>query len=430
MIPQFLFLTGGGGSDGTVTRILKSRHDKQFTEIFLSGVHVDRPIVQAILDILKNGKRWEGLHMSQCTGMVHDLIQHSSPFVSKLSILCDFHRMERSSCRSLSRGLQNPSCRLTKLMLRIQLSHDLATCLCEGLSAEHCQLEELVLPISNASLKSILLLSVAFRQCKTLTKLKLNRHDLVWTIDPCQIVILMKSLKDHPSLKELSIQGSSCDEIGIRAISDCVVGNLEKLDLSNHRFGGARLHGMTKLTTSLRRKHNNNLRLLSLSGHRLMESDVLDLASAMADNNSRIEDLSLMNCQLSDESIVVLANFLPRIRDLKYLWLHDNPFGQTGSSALLVSLQQNWELEQLLLPRGRGLDDMQRQIEFLLALNRAGRRLLRTTSHTIPLSLWPKVLGRASKKTRQTYCYYGNNQQGFHADAIFHLLKGPALFER
>ena len=67
MIPQFLFLTGGGGSDGTVTRILKSRHDKQFTEIFLSGVHVDRPIVQAILDILKNGKRWEGLHMSQCT---------------------------------------------------------------------------------------------------------------------------------------------------------------------------------------------------------------------------------------------------------------------------------------------------------------------------------------------------------------------------
>jgi hypothetical protein len=426
MIPQLLFVTGGGDSQAIVTRIQKSKHDAHFTEIFLSGIHVDQPILEALFDILEHGK-WEGIHMGQCTGMVHNLIEHSCSRVQKLSLLCDFCRMEPSWCQSLSRGLQDQSCRLTKLMLRVQLSHDLAIALYEGLSVHHSSLEELVLPISDSSLKSIVLLSTALRQCRSLKKLRLNRHDLVWTMDAFQIVTLMKALEGHESLQDLSIQGSSCNEAGIQVISECVVKGLEKLDLSNHRFGGDRLCGMEHLTASLK-NNNNRLKFLSLSGHRLTETDISGLAASL--EHCQLEELCLTNCHLSDQSIVIFAKMLPKMKHLKYLWLHDNPFGQVGASALLASLERNCELEHLILPRGRGsvMDGLQRQIEFYLVLNRAGRRLLRATNNRpVPLALWPKVLDRAGKARRD---YYFAASKGIHVDAIFHLLQGPVLFGR
>ena len=425
MIPQLLFVTGGGSSEAIVDRIRKSKYDANFSEIFLSGVHIDASILKELSEVLQEGE-WEGIHMGQCSGLVHSLIEYACPHVHKLSLLCDFRRMDVAWCQSLSRGLQNSHCKITKLMLRVQLSHGLAIALCEGLSAKHCSLEELVLPISDSSLKSMLLLSTALRQCQSLKRLKLNRHDLVWTMDPCQIVTLMRALEDHESLRELSIQGSSCNEAGIRAISEYVIKGLEKLDLSNHRFGGDRLFGMDQLTSALQHAGSRRLRYLSLSGHRLMEADMMGLAKSL-EVNSTIEELALTNCHLSDSAIQAFAKSIPQLKRLKYLWLHDNPFDQNGAHALLESLKQNWQLEQLIIPRGRGsaMDDLQRKIEFQLVLNRAGRRLLRASN--VPLSLWPQVLVRADKARRD---HYFAATKGTHVDAIFHLLQGPVLLDR
>lgn len=426
MIPQLLFVTGSGESHSIVKQIQLSSQNAAFSEIFLSGVHVDIGIFHALVDVLTR-REWNGLHMAQCCGLIPELIEASSPLVEKLSILGDFLRMDSSWCQSLSRGLQLPNTKLKKLMLRVQLSEDLSKALDESMGSSHCKVEDLIVPISNSCASSVVLLSSALRQSKSLKALKLNRHDLVWTMNKYQVSTLMKSLEAHPSLKELSIQGSSCTEFGITAISTYVVNSLQRLDLSNHRFGGDRLYGIQSLAQAL--CSPNTLRYLSVSGHHLSEVDVECLAGALSNEHSRMEELHMNNCNLEDNSIMIFAERLPNMKLLKRLFLHDNPFGNSVTKALVDGTSKNWELEQLVLPRraGQGTEDLHQQIDFHLALNRAGRKLLRTKDQ-IPLSLWPRVLHRVGETL--TGNYFSNSQSVHYADAIYHLLQGPALLQR
>jgi hypothetical protein len=240
----------------------------------------------------------------------------------------------------------------------------------------------------------------------------------------------------------LSIQGSACTGFGITAISTHVVHSLQRLDLSNHRFGGDRLDGIQSLTQALVGSRPNALKYLSVSGHRLSEMDVECLADALSNDHSRMEELHMNHCNLDDDSLMIFAKRLPHMKRLKRLFLHDNPFGSNKSSvaatkALVDGTSQNWELEQLVLPRragqqqqqqGGGTEELHQQIDFYLALNRAGRKLLRTKDHPIPLSLWPKVLHRVGDTL--TEHYYSNSKSVHCADAIYHLLQGPALLQR
>lgn len=95
IIPQLLFVTGSGESHSIVKRIQLSSQNAEFSEIFLSGVHVDIGIFHALVDVLTR-REWNGLHMAQCSGLVSELIEASSPLVEKLSILGDFLRMDSS----------------------------------------------------------------------------------------------------------------------------------------------------------------------------------------------------------------------------------------------------------------------------------------------------------------------------------------------
>jgi Ran GTPase-activating protein (RanGAP) involved in mRNA processing and transport len=239
---------------------------------------------------------------------------------------------------------------------------------------------------------------------------------------------LMKVLEHHPSLTELSIQGSSCLREGIVAIGDLIGANnvqLRKVDLSNHQYeyGGDRMLGVDSLAESL--AANSHLKYLSLSGHTLTCEDVECLATALP-QKSGLQKLCLSNCDISDPGAMAFAKQIPRMKCLKYLWLHDNPFGEEGATAILHALESNWELEQLMIPRGRGTtgDDLQRKIEFQLILNRGGRKLLR--EHNVPQALLPAVLSRAGNIEWEYFIQ--NNAQ---AEVIFHLLQArPAIFHR
>lgn len=426
MVPQLLFVTGNGDSHSIIKRIMCSIQNTSFSEVFLSGVNVDTAILNTLIRLLSS-REWNGLHMAECSGLIPDLIEASSPLVAKLSILGDSLQMNNCCCQSLSRGLQLPNTKLKKIMLRVQLSEALAKALDQSLGSKYCKVEELIVPISISSPSSVALLANALRKSKSLKALKLNRHDLEWTMNEYQASTLMKSLEGHPSLKELSIQGSSCTDFGIRAMSGSIVNSLYRLDLSNHPFGGDELRGIQSLSHTL--CNPNTLQYLSISGHSLSQEDVLSIADALSHESSRIEELHMNNCNLDDSSIIALAESLPRLKILKRLFLHDNPFGHSASAAFAIGTSKNWELEHLVLPRraGQGADDSRPQIEYHLALNRAGRKLLRTNVG-IPLSVWPIVLHRVGKTLKENY--FSNAQSAHHADAIYHLLQGPVLLER
>lgn len=457
MIPQLLFITGGLNSRAIVVQLDKattqasnpSSNDEEFRELFLSSIHIDIPVVNAIRRLLAV-KQLDGIHFGRCTGLVHYVLEDAcANGVQKFSLLCDFRRIETSWCQALGRGLRHHNCRVRKLILQAHLTTELARALFEGLvtspgdnnnnNKNSNSLEEISVPLSDVHWQSILLLSATLQNCRTLRRLSLNRHDLMYTMNENQVATLMKSLWNHPSLKELCIQGSSCREGGIHAIAQHLLGatsKLEKLDLSNHKFGLDRMEGMRSLSKALRT--NTSLKSLSLSGHQLREEDMMDMASALTSSTSRLQELCLSDCHLTNDCISIFSERLPAMTNLKTLWLHDNPFDETCAQALLDCLGTNMEMEQLILPLGRGrdMDRIQKELELWLLMNRAGRRLLLSSKATPPY-LWAMVLERITKQSRDVSLSSPSFGSGTRSDcgraknldasAIYHLLQQGTL---
>jgi hypothetical protein len=397
----------------------------------------------------------------------------ASTGIEKLSLLCEFHPMEKSWCMALGRGLRQEGCQIRKLVLQTQLSVDLAQALYEGMASRHRGkndgpgLEDLSLQLSDACWQSTVLLSASLYHCHSLRRLSLNRHDLSYTLDDQQLEILAKSLRNHPSLKELCIEGSACKRGGIEEISKhlllvepCGSGcRLEKLDLSSHWFGTVdRFQGMEFLTEAL--TQNSSLRSLSLSGHLINETDMNGLTNALIGPHCRLKELCLSACHLSETCVKVLASKIPHMRSLKTLWLHDNPFHETSSAISLLSqaMRHNFEMEKLVLPFTCGGDTISRrklqELDLWLFLNRRGRRLLYSTTEKVPPYLWAILLERTTLSsvkdmtswslggtmspvipqdtTNDCMASSGETQaKELQLSAIFHLLQhGPISFDR
>jgi hypothetical protein len=108
---------------------------------------------------------------------------------------------------------------------------------------------------------------------------------------------------------------------------------------------------------------------------------------------------------------------------LQRLSIAANRFGEDGANSLSQGLVTNVSLMDLPMPRGF---DASGEIDYLLALNYGGRRLLvkeeeeaEQSAVIVPLGLWPLVFERAQ------YC-----QPSLRASVIFYLLQGPAVFGR
>lgn len=449
MIPQLLFITGNGSSQEVVERIRAASQNDAYTEIFLSHVPVDETLLEGVQERLIS-RKWDGVHLAQCTGMIPQLLQACAPLVEKFSIMGDFECMDKTWCLALSDALKQS--RIRKLLLRVQLSLDLADAIHDATSSDNCKLQELILPISQTCNASMERLSQALGQCTTLRTLRVNRHDLTWKMNDYQMETLMGALRCHPTLKELSIQGSSCTDRGMAAICQNVLPTLEKLDLSNHRIGGDPLCGLSFLALAL--SQPNQLKSLCLSGHVLSESETALLVGAMVptkrsdcgmeqehqkqqdSSNCQLEELQLNRCDLNDSAACILGKHVARMPSLAVLQLRDNPFGPDGLEALLSGVSKNWELEQMVLPTtrhtdavGDEMDRIKAEIFYHLALNRAGRKVLQSDA-TISLSVWPVLLSRVREAVECDYSSHGC-LTGFHcADAIFQLLQGPALLQR
>ncbi|CAJ1957985.1 unnamed protein product [Cylindrotheca closterium] len=437
MIPQLLFVTGNGNNQEIEERIKVASQNPAYTEIFLSQVPVDNALVEGLMERLIS-KKWDGVHLSQCMGMIPELIQVCAPLVEKFSIMGDFECLDKEAADAISDALQQS--KIKKLLLRVQLSPDLANALYQATVSESCNLQELILPISHTCDASIERLAQALMHSKTLKTLRLNRNGLTWKIDERQMETLMIALKGHPSLQELSIQGSSCTASSMEAICQHVLPSLKRLDLRNHRIGGDSLCGLPSLAAALSSSSNCTLKSLILSGHSLSESETRLLVDAISSQNCQLEELQLNKCNLDDVSVTILGNHLPQMHHLAVLQLRDNPFVGTngccdGLQALLQGVRQNYELEQMVLPTtrhmgamGDEMEDLKAQIYYQLALNRAGRKLLRTT---VPLSVWPVLLSRVREALDCDYSSHHGSMTGIHcADAVYHLLHGPALLQR
>jgi Ran GTPase-activating protein (RanGAP) involved in mRNA processing and transport len=426
MTSHFLFVTGSD-SQSIVQRLYKLQGDPTYTELYISLIEIDDLVANAIIDVLKNNERtWEGIHLAHCTGQVDTVISSALALgsVQKLTLLPDGGSTVNDKCLyALASGLPTNQS-VTSLVIRVNLYKKLAIALAEGLST-NTGLQELSLILSTSDASAIAALARGIQTNSTLRSLKLNRCSL----EDGQVADLVRALENHPSLCELSVQGSSCRAMGIIAISGLLQesSNMKplKLDLSNQDFEENEMFGISFLAPSL--PSNKSMRFLDLSSNHLTDAHVTCLASALSEN-STLEELRLVNCNISEKGAKLLAAKLPQMRGLKTLWLYGNLFGRAGATALLQAVKINVHMEQLLLPRSRDntepMDDIQKEMEYYLILNRGGRQML--THPQVPSGLWPHILQKAGSVDGDDYDYYMSRQA--RPNAMYCLLQGPALF--
>jgi Ran GTPase-activating protein (RanGAP) involved in mRNA processing and transport len=362
--------------------------------------------------------------VAQCTGNVDVVITSALELgkVKRLSLLLSGRQFNDNCLFALAKGLQKNRS-VKSLVLRVDLFQRLAEALAEGLST-NAALEELSLILSTSDTTAINTLARGIKQNTGLKTLLLNRCSL----EDGQVAALIKALENHPSLQELSVQGSQCRAMGIVAISGLLQSSNEKpfkLDLSKQNFSRNEMFGISFLAPAL--PDNKSMRFLDLSSNDLTDVDMACLASALAEN-SALEELKLINCNISDKGIQILAHHLPRMVGLRSLWLQNNPFGLKGAQVLLDAVKKNKQLEQLWLPTGKGpeMDRIQEALLPHLQLNQAGQKLLYSDPNTVPQSLWPLVLERVNAIEWDSVSKQHSSDKAL-LNAMYHLLQGPAL---
>jgi Ran GTPase-activating protein (RanGAP) involved in mRNA processing and transport len=424
MTSQYLFVTGSH-SESIVERLYKHKHDERFRELYVSMIDIDDRISDAIVEVLSDETRtWDGIHVAQCTGNVDVVINHvlEQSRVKKFSLLPSGRHLNDECLLALANGLKNNRS-VKSFVFRVDLCQSLSEALAEGLSATSA-LEELSLILSTSDTTAINTLAEGIKKNVGLKTLLLNRCSL----EDGQVASLIKALENHPSLQELSVQGSSCRAMGIVAISGLLQSSNQKpfkLDLSKQNFSQEDMFGISFLAPSL--PANKSMRFLDLSHNKLSEIDVVCLASALAENEV-LEELKLVNCNISDKGAQILARQLRQMTGLKSLWLQDNPFGLRGAESLYNATMQNRQLEQLWLPTDKGevVDQLQEALFPHLQLNQAGQKLLYTDHNGVPQSLWPLVLARVNDVSFDSVsAQYSANEAT--CNALYTLLQGPAL---
>jgi Ran GTPase-activating protein (RanGAP) involved in mRNA processing and transport len=246
-----------------------------------------------------------------------------------------------------------------------------------------------------------------------------------------QVASLIKALENHPSLQVLSVQGSSCRAMGIVAISGLLQSKNQKpfkLDLSKQNFCQDETFGISFLAPAL--SANKSMRFLDLSHNSLSDIDVTYLASALAENEA-LEELKLINCNISNKGAQILARQLKKMTGLKSLWLQENPFGLRGAQSLYYASLENWQLEQLWFPTGKGeaVDRLQEALFPHLQLNQAGQKLLYTDHNRVPQALWPLALGRINAIAFDSVSARYSAVEA-PSNVMYKLLQGPALCVR
>lgn len=424
MTSQYLFVTGSD-SQSIIERLYKHKNDPMYRELYVSMIDINDDISNAVIEVLHDESRsWDGIHVAHCTGNVDVVISSALELgkVKKLSLLPSGRHFNDECLFALAKGLKKNRS-VKSLVFRVDLFQRLAEALAEGLSTNSA-LEELSLILSTSDTTAINTLARGIKQNCGLKSLLLNRCSL----EDGQVAALIKALENHPSLQELSVQGSSCRAMGIVAISGLLQSTNEKpfkLDLSKQNFARNEMFGISFLAPAL--PDNKSMRFLDLSSNALTDVDIACLASALAEN-SALEELKLVNCNLSDKAVQILATHLPRMAGLKSLWMQENPFSAKSANILLEAVKKNRQLEQLWLPTGRGpvMDTIQEQLYPHLQLNQAGQKLLFTDPNTVPQSIWPLVLQRINYLEFDAVSKQHSAQMA-SLNAIYHLLQGPAL---
>lgn len=189
-------------------------------------------------------------------------------------------------------------------------------------------------------------------------------------IDSCLgdegVASLAKSLNSsQTSLKKLHLPGNNIGKRGVLAIKNYLQDTSTVLDLHDNSLSTEAASVLSDMLVT----DKTALRYLDLSGNTLGDEGCMAL-TALA-NNAKLEQLYLLDCDLSNKSCEIFARVLRKNRTLKRLNLYSNSnIDGAGVESIARSLKENFVFEWLMIRPSAAYGDF----DFFPRLNRVFRR--------------------------------------------------------
>jgi Ran GTPase-activating protein (RanGAP) involved in mRNA processing and transport len=203
-------------------------------------------------------------------------------------------------------------------------------------------------------------------------------------------------LATHGTIYVLNLQANQIGDEGACAIAEMLKRNktIEHLDLQFNAIGPA---GASAIANALRR--HTSVDTLWLSGNPIGDEGAASFAEALIENTVMT---TLRIAEFGDLGLNAFARTLPllrRVETIEFCWLKEITSNTTSS--FLRGLEQNTEIRRIAFcdpddahdEMPEHVSSIMPQVERLLALNRGGRRILKSLN--VPASLWPLILARS-----------------------------------
>ncbi|KAJ7988019.1 hypothetical protein DPEC_G00319290 [Dallia pectoralis] len=176
------------------------------------------------------------------------------------------------------------------------------------------------------------LLAKALKSCKTLRVLRIHQSK----VDDEKCRLLVNSLLDHPSLRDLNLSHNLIGDRGARAIGKLLNrSKLESLTAHDNNIGGpgaqAIAHGLT---------NNTSLLSLDLRLNRLGDEGGQVIAQALLTNGT-LERLHLGGNEMTEPTAIMLSQVLVQNKTLKSINLACNRLGLDGGKVLEEGMSHN-----------------------------------------------------------------------------------------
>ena len=242
--------------------------------------------------------------------------------------------------------------RLKHFTLKTQLD---IGCITEALATGQLQqLERLDLEVDNITDNSTEFLITFLRNSSSLQHLSITSL----TSSPQKLLELLQTIDHHPTLQEKSVNNLGCrvtTDVDVNALSQLCSEYCDSMRTGFIRYvGGLSDDGVVVLAEFF--QHKCGSRELDLSDSGTSDDGTVSLAKALH-HNSTIHTLTLWSNRISGEGAVALAGALHHNSTLQSLVLYSNNIGDDGTVALADVLHHNSTLQTLNLTSNSIGDD-------------------------------------------------------------------------
>lgn len=414
------------------------------TKLVLNGVDfTDGIILQSIQRLFQTCNHdWEEIDLKYCKGpALQHVVTWIMESVTKVHTLCLIaNTLESNVAQALGCGLAR-NARLERLVIwGTCISSRTVSCIQQGMMTND-NLKELSFMTSHLDPDATEEIVVALQQGRSF--LSLERLDMFSCgLDDSVVSDIVSAFSNlsRNRLESLDVGKNHCGSQSLCAIGRLLMAPHTCLKTLNLALQGNPNHvssffDISHMASTL--SYNSTLVTLILRGNKISLQGMQALISCLQQNTT-LERLWLTDCELCKPALEHFFSSLPSMKGLRKVWLNGyQSFGVSGKRELmkqcLEGMRGNVILDELHLPFG--FDDYRSEVNVLLDLNRAGRRLLQQGPNPhkchphFPYALWTHVLGRVNTVHLPGLQRNETDQACRRSNMMYDLLRERALLE-